>query len=1447
MKKKFRFLTLGLCIFLLLTFFGAALSVSAATEGDSLSAAVEAVYEVDTETLTDARYAGELFDLLSDRILDHYLMKNAPDEVKGYVEQVISSYSLQKIYPIMVAPGSVQGRNPETQTKVRDWTLRALYAGSLAWMYYSNTDGTTEEVILSDGKTAKEHYLYLSETVIGQAEDGYFADRELTEIYPYFTQMLRAVFEAKLLLLSPAQTLPDSQQENLRALLNRAYADLCNATYLPAVSVETPAGTVTEDGEDGSNFRLIYSRTVAAAKLVELTELMYPGQRFDQLAPTRTFVADLGEADTPVEINTLLAEALDGLLSNLSGEDVTGNRYTHAYMEGLRAQSADLFEEANAAVTLLQTDLLTPIFSDYALKRDRAAAKDSLDGMRVKLLENTARYPQGSNEQNKLNNLIDVAILTVDGCGNSDEIHLEQGRGENRVALYDRYLEACEEIRGYLEDPVELLAKAEEQYNEANNRIAGSSAVSAMEDVYREADAALADTVAEAEAEAYRISHAEILSQITYGDDGMITDGLDRSDLAALEAAIRDTAPDRMSELAREKLEDILIGVGEAYRYVVSEIAEDILRNDALTDPTDPLYTLNEETTERVVSGILNTEIDPDDLPALLDSFAEGLKEAEAIRDVIAHVTDDIRKTEQYDRFAPEYTERIVEICEDAVEEILDPQRTEPADRIRDAAILDAERQEAIATVELSARDFREIAGVEDAVKDAEDRILNEAENGQDLEEIVGETAHRIDCLVTVSEIREKAEEVRDAIEELPYLNEKEREEWIAETEQIRDEQIAAAEQAQSGEELDRIAENMTDAMDKLLEDATAADLESGKDQATAEVTQRVDRIEEIIDGYEYMDDEERKELLEELSRAEQKALEELEGCPDAEALEQTRAEQRDAMDAFEKEADRRETADCLEQVKEDLNAFTGDKDHYSEERFEEIQDILAGAEERLKQADTIEEYLAIQAETEKAIAQVPDLLDEAQADAAARLEEAYRELMENKPGYSEAGCNEIDSIYQQTNTEISGYTDFSKIEEINTLTDERIAMMRNVLLNRIFTEDRLLASENPSNVSYDPWAKGYFGSLTSAIGLNTGSALHIYDVLLDGVAERIMQAAKSNRIVDRNGVLLSKDLNRLFRNCYVTTGLDITLGQASLKPGDSYELSVLLPDGTFLDHAIGVVFLREDGSAEYYELTREGLLVTFSTDHFSEYYIVSANTVNLVPLIVLMALILAGEIVVLAWLYLRRSRRRQGLAVLPAALFNPYRPEGAWSAIALMGVAIVLLAGWILILLLSEQLAKRRVTAPAEGPLLLEAPSPLPLPEPVKEVEAEPEEAPLTEPEAELESEPEIRMMEELIPVGYADPESYTGTRRGEINLDTLSDHFTSGETVTLNSMKALKLVPDNVGAVKVLGRGEMEYPMTVVAQGFSASAREAILEAGGEPIVTAPSAERSGPKEKR
>ncbi len=64
-------------------------------------------------------------------------------------------------------------------------------------------------------------------------------------------------------------------------------------------------------------------------------------------------------------------------------------------------------------------------------------------------------------------------------------------------------------------------------------------------------------------------------------------------------------------------------------------------------------------------------------------------------------------------------------------------------------------------------------------------------------------------------------------------------------------------------------------------------------------------------------------------------------------------------------------------------------------------------------------------------------------------------------------------------------------------------------------------------------------------------------------------------------------------------------------------------------------------------------------------------------------------------------------------------------------------------------------------------------------------------------------------------------------INLDAL-EQFDAGAVIDLETLRANGLVHKH-GFVKVLGRGELTKSLTVHAHGFSASAKAAIIVAGG------------------
>ncbi len=79
---------------------------------------------------------------------------------------------------------------------------------------------------------------------------------------------------------------------------------------------------------------------------------------------------------------------------------------------------------------------------------------------------------------------------------------------------------------------------------------------------------------------------------------------------------------------------------------------------------------------------------------------------------------------------------------------------------------------------------------------------------------------------------------------------------------------------------------------------------------------------------------------------------------------------------------------------------------------------------------------------------------------------------------------------------------------------------------------------------------------------------------------------------------------------------------------------------------------------------------------------------------------------------------------------------------------------------------------------------------------------------------------------------ETVLGRRKGIINIDTISDAFSEGETVTLKKMIAKQLVPKNVNYIKVLARGVLDKPLTVKAHDFSMDAVKMIVIVGGNAV---------------
>ncbi len=87
-------------------------------------------------------------------------------------------------------------------------------------------------------------------------------------------------------------------------------------------------------------------------------------------------------------------------------------------------------------------------------------------------------------------------------------------------------------------------------------------------------------------------------------------------------------------------------------------------------------------------------------------------------------------------------------------------------------------------------------------------------------------------------------------------------------------------------------------------------------------------------------------------------------------------------------------------------------------------------------------------------------------------------------------------------------------------------------------------------------------------------------------------------------------------------------------------------------------------------------------------------------------------------------------------------------------------------------------------------------------------------------------------------------------VNLSTLEETFDNGARVDAEALRNAKLIRSATAPVKILGDGELKKKLTVVAETFSASAREKIAQAGGTVETLAapppPTKTQNPPKEK-
>ncbi len=706
----------------------------------------------------------------------------------------------------------------------------------------------------------------------------------------------------------------------------------------------------------------------------------------------------------------------------------------------------------------------------------------------------------------------------------------------------------------------------------------------------------------------------------------------------------------------------------------------------------------------------------------------------------------------------------------------------------------------------------------------------------------------------TINTGKAYSDEILEKVDKLSCLSETEKAAFANDLNKADEKLATDITSASTPEEMAAFLKAHKDGTDTVMKQAET--LNTGKAYS--------DKISEGLDTMGYLSKEEKDALCDKLKAADEKLAADVSSVSTPDEMAKLLEDHKKDCDGISKEAEAKNLENCAASVTDGIQKEFDDKNRYSQDNYEHLQKILNDLKAKLENAKTPEECLNIRESILGDIRKLPTVLDDACSEALQMLEKTYLELKGHAPLYSAKALEELEQLYRHSVEEIYTYSDISEAQKLHRFAEERSALMRKVKTDRVCTPDGQL-EQNSSNTlsypqSYDFGTNGYWGILNALDALYPDTQFQILPFDGSAKADAIRMSAKQKSVLNADKALL----RRLGRS-EVLTGLDITLVNGLTPADNHYRVRFLLPENIDGASVLGVIYLKEDGTAEYLSCKADGSMLEFTTSHFSEFYLVAESPLNLLPVILILCILLILEAIALLILVARARRRAQERETVSLSAFAPVPvlfaarkmiPTSAPVLIALLGFCAILL-GIAVIKLWIDDIRARREEEEAECDETIEIAEPVeiqPEPEPEPEPELEPEPIPEPEPEPEpiesitveeanqlltdAEADQLIETMESAEDTEKAEeaefvlPTTY-GTKKAEINIDVISAHFEANDIVSLAVLKEKKLIPQSAGFVKILARGTLDKPLTVAAQDFSAAAVKMIHLTGGRSVI--------------
>ena len=1133
------------------------------------------------------------------------------------------------------------------------------------------------------------------------------------------------------------------------------------------------------------------------------------------------------------EMNDYVKTAITGLMNELSS-----GTYVAAYYDGLKLDIADAVASAGDSEIVEISDMLKTHEKDLY----RAQAKDDiLDYINTKNFtgDDKKRIDALEAEYNADNGKIDEAE-------NTTEVDFEVEKAHKRTDLYEQYVDTVEAVKAKNSN-----ADTTDIYNHyiESDDLLQSATRENIEDRFE-------DAMAELEIEEFSALYGDVINlpseNVTADDKKDIEDAIN-----ALNSLNDKAKNDPNIKIDALKLIDI-------YKAALKAEIDEILSGD------DEIYVSYAQQLKSKIDSLSDKNIDTiiDDISTIVSDADAVIAKADAINEVLDRYFEIVADAD-YAKFTDAEKTAIEKTVTDACDDIV-ATAADPAD-IAENAIVNVNRQQAIARIEAKARENAD-AALSAEVKSAIDKIkadaisaVNAATDAAEIQNIADDAIFDIEKEFTVQEIIDLAKEQEDFINSKNLTD--------AQKKTLLDKLNATVE---AYTQVVRDADTEKSLTDAYYDYRTEEDKIHGecvvKSSAMDELGSEMKDAESAIDTMAGLSAEEKATYKNALKEIYDKACDDIDKATTAEveairsealddiAFIESKAKANDEinkkyaealaaiealgyLNATEKQALKDQATDAHNTAKDalknatdasDVNGAKSDADgalntvtSNGASKNDTAKDSqLAEAEKKLedKHKETVD---AIDSTTYLSEGEKQAL----KADADKALEDAKQELEAAK------GTEDINKAVSDAETEFSkqqtdsAAQNSSAKQNQNTVASSELENKKQEIYDAVDqmgyldSDEKKEIKDKVDSIFDEALADLTIAESTADIDKAKSDALDA----LDGVSEKAqadnLENAKAQAIAE-----LEASKNEIDAIIDGFKYLDEEQKQA-------------LKDELYAEFVAAEQRISSADSARAVEVMLTSVLDGFKTRSSQARLQEDEACVDkLTPVMTCLGVIGLIEAVALVMM-VRKKNSMAMAAFVPFGMTHvaiKMQPVTAWSLTWVMAAADVIMA--IFIAYLAVQLFRQRVLA-VEGEYdaqTLDDEFFRNDSEPVAQTLPEPEEQPMleeAEPEEIIELEPEevaIVMEEPLTEVTRKSRKvRRPKVRMAIINVDVLDASFAAGDTVTLQALKEKGLVPKNARCVKVLARGTVTKPLTVVARKFSAPAQRMILAADGVVII--------------